>query len=267
MKKGIIFTMSLATVLVSCKTNQESDANDKISNENEVVTYIQVEDSIRLNTTNFDIDDRPNKNLNTTSNPERNVEDVLTIESNSNTSYTNNTLVASNMNRSDNGTYSTNNMDMAGLVRISGWDAFNDLVIGMDKLKGADHTTTKRVINELRSTVDALYDTRPTWMNTEEINEDIADFQKDYNEFLVERTANEAEYRENLEEISEQFQDLREEAGEVFNEYVNITRNAIEEYREEMKDDGDKADAIEEYNEEIKKLKKVRDGEKREDRK
>ena len=140
-----------------------------------------------------------------------------------------------------------------GSVGLSNWSAFNTLAKDMTALDGATYKKTRKIVKGMGITVALLDDTRPMWMNTEEINEDIADFQKEYNELITDKKLKEKEYRENLEEVAEKFEDLREEADEVFMEYVKINRNANEEYREEAKD-GEMKDAREEYNEEIKKL-------------
>ena len=148
-----------------------------------------------------------------------------------------------------------------GTIGLSNWSAFNTLAKDMTTLDGATYRQTRKIVKGMGTTVTLLDDTRPMWMNTEEINEDIADFQKEYNELVTDKKLTENEYRENLEEIAEKFEDLREEADEVFMEYVKINRKANEEYREEAKD-GEMKDAREEYNEQIKELKEVRDGDK-----
>ena len=148
-----------------------------------------------------------------------------------------------------------------GTIGLSNWSAFNTLAKDMTALDGATYRKTRKIVKGMGITVALLDDTRPMWMNTEEINEDIADFQKEYNELISDKKLTEKEYRENLEEVAEKFEDLREEADEVFMEYVKINRKANEEYREEAKD-GDLEDAKEEYKEQIKELKEVRDGDK-----
>lgn len=148
-------------------------------------------------------------------------------------------------------------------MQISGWDGFNTLSIEMKKLEGADMMTVKSTLPSLAKTIAALKTTRPEWMMTEEISEDIKDLEKEYNEYLKEKNAKEKEVNENIEEINEAYADLVEEINETFDKYVKINRKAIEEYNEEMQDDGDVDDAIEEYNEEIKKMDKVADDKKK----
>ncbi|WAC03635.1 hypothetical protein N7U66_09335 [Lacinutrix neustonica] len=148
-------------------------------------------------------------------------------------------------------------------LQISGWDGFNSLSIEMKKLEGADMMTMKSTLTSLAKTIAAVKTTRPEWMMTEEISEDIKDLEKEYNEFLKEKNAKEKEVIENMEEINEAYADLVEEINETFDKYVKINRKANEEYNEEMQDDGDTDDAIEEYNEEIKKLDKVADDRKK----
>ncbi|MBL7559296.1 hypothetical protein JAO71_05705 [Olleya sp. YSTF-M6] len=147
-------------------------------------------------------------------------------------------------------------------MQISGWDAFNTLSIEMKKLEGADFTTKSAAIPNLEATIATLHSTRPDWMKTEEITEDIEDVQKEYNEFIKEQNGKDKRNVRNLEELNEAYDDLVEEINETFDEYVTINRKANEEFREEMEDDGDIDDAREEYNEEIKKLNKVADDKK-----
>ena len=152
-------------------------------------------------------------------------------------------------------------LNSTGVVGVSNWPAFNDVAAGMLLLKGANYHDTKIILKTMASGVSHLHTTRPEWMNTEEINEDIVDFQRDFRELSREENMSEEEYRSNLEEIAEKYEDLREEALETFNEYVAIVKDANEEYREEIKDGSlkNRKDAKEEYDEEIKDLKKVKD--------
>lgn len=147
-------------------------------------------------------------------------------------------------------------------MQISGWDSFNALSIEMKKLEGAEYNTVKSTLPKFGKTIASLNTTRPDWMKTEEIREDIEDVQKEYSEFIEEQNEKEKEVKENIEELNEAYSDLVEEINETFNTYVKINRKATEEFREEMQDDGDTDDAREEYNEEIKKLKKVADDKK-----
>jgi len=158
-------------------------------------------------------------------------------------------------------------LEDTGVVGISGWSAFNKLSTEMHLLEGANYATTSRLITNMKSSVMMLEKTKPEWMNTEEINEDVADFTKDYMELVSEPLADNEEYRENLEEIVEQFEDLREEAKEVYVEYMKTVKDANEEYKEEIEKDRpmkvNMKDGKEEYNEEIKDLKKIPDAKKK----
>lgn len=147
-------------------------------------------------------------------------------------------------------------------MQISGWDAFNTLSIEMKKLEGTDFATKFAAIPNLEATIATLQSTRPDWMKTEEITEDIEDVQKEYKEYIEEQNGKDKRNVRNLEELNEAYDDLVEEINETFDKYVTINRKANEEFREEMEDDGDIDDAREEYNEEIKNLNKVADDKK-----
>ena len=147
-------------------------------------------------------------------------------------------------------------------MQISGWSGFNTLSVEMKNLEGADLNTMKAALPNFKNTIASLQSTRPEWMMTEEITEDIEDVQKEYNEYIKEQNSKEKNVKENIEELNEAYDDLVEEINETFDKYVKINRKAREEYREEMEDDGDIDDAREEYNEEIKKLNKVADDKK-----
>jgi len=144
-------------------------------------------------------------------------------------------------------------------MQISGWSGFNTLSIEMKKLEGADFKTIKAALPSVASTINSLNTTRPDWMKTEEISEDIEDLQKEYKELMSKDNTNDRKYKRDLEELNEAYDDLVEEINETFDKYVKINRKALEEYNEEIEDDGDLDDAREEYNEEIKKLNKVAD--------
>ncbi|WP_452222926.1 hypothetical protein [Lacinutrix chionoecetis] len=141
-------------------------------------------------------------------------------------------------------------------MQISGWESFNTLSVEMKKLEGMDMMKMKTAMPNFANTIATLNTTRPEWMMTEEISEDVEDLQKEYNELIADKTADTEEYRENLEEVNEAYDDLVEEINETFDKYVKINRKANEEYMEEAKD-GEMEDAREEYNEEIKNLDKV----------
>ncbi len=157
-------------------------------------------------------------------------------------------------------------LENTGVVGISNWEAFNKLSARMYELEGASYYTTIKVINELKPIVAMLEPTKPMWMNTEEINEDIEDFTKEFNELTAQKTADSEEFKENLEEIVEQYEDLREEANEVFMAYRDNVKDANAEYKEELEKDRARSvnvkDGYEEYKEEIKDNKDIRDGSK-----
>lgn len=169
------------------------------------------------------------------------------------------TTVGTNHFTQANGT--ADDLNNTGVIGVSNWPAFNDVAAGMILLDGANYHDTKIILRTMASGVSHLHTTRPEWMNTEEINEDIIDFQKDFRELSREENMSEEEYRSNLEEISEKYEDLREEALETFNKYVAIVQDANEEYKEEIEDGSlkNRKDAKEEYDEEIKDLKKIKD--------
>ncbi|MEL0644665.1 hypothetical protein V6251_09745 [Olleya sp. Ti.3.14] len=192
----------------------------------------------------------------------------VTLEANSNAMYSNSDkLVANNKNRSDGNTATTKTGNVVtrsvntkvNAMQISGWDGFNKLSIEMKKIEGADFNTKSAAIPNMGSIIASLQSTRPDWMKTEEITEDIEDVQKEYNEYIKEQNGKEKRNVRNLEELNEAYDDLVEEINETFDKYVKINRKANEEYKEEIMDDGDVDDAREEYNEEIKKLNKVAD--------
>ena len=190
------------------------------------------------------------------------------LEANSNAMYSNSDkLVANNKNRSDGNTATTKTGNVVtrsvntkvNAMQISGWDGFNKLSIEMKKIEGADFKTKSTAIPNMGPIIASLQSTRPDWMKTEEITEDIEDVQKEYNEYINEQNGKDKRNVRNLEELNEAYDDLVEEINETFDKYVKINRKANEEYKEEIMDDGDLDDAREEYNEEIKKLNKVAD--------
>ncbi|MBQ0769071.1 MAG: hypothetical protein KBT58_07245, partial [Bizionia sp.] len=58
---------------------------------------------------------------------------------------------------------------------VTGWKAFSDLHIGMKSLEGKDYAATKKIAGNLAATINDLTITRPDWLKTEEISEDIDD--------------------------------------------------------------------------------------------
>ena len=157
-------------------------------------------------------------------------------------------------------------LENTGVVGISNWEAFNKLSARMYELEGASYYTTIKVINELKPIVAMLEPTKPMWMNTEEINEDIEDFEKEFNELTAQKTADSGEFRENLEEIVEQYEDLREEAHEVFMAYLENVQEGNDQWREALKNDMARQkkmkEGYKEYKEETEDNKDIRDGSK-----
>ncbi|MBE16795.1 MAG: hypothetical protein ABNH00_05710 [Dokdonia sp.] len=157
-------------------------------------------------------------------------------------------------------------LENTGIVGISNWEAFNKLSARMYELEGASYYTTIKVINELKPIVAMLEPTKPMWMNTEEINEDIEDFKKEFNELTAQKTADSGEFRENLEEIVEQYEDLREEAHEVFMAYLENVQEGNDQWREALKNDMARQkkmkEGYKEYKEETEDNKDIRDGSK-----
>lgn len=178
------------------------------------------------------------------------------IQAQTETMAVNNTPVEMNGTQDD--------INETGVVGISGWTSFNELSSQMYKLKGANYFNTIKMIRAMEPTVMSLEATKPMWMNTEEINEDVADFKKEYMELTTEMNVDNDEFRENLEEISEQYEDLREEAMETFIDYRKTVMDGNKEYKEEIEKNRSKMmngkDGQEEYKEETKNLKKIRDG-------
>lgn len=57
----------------------------------------------------------------------------------------------------------------------------------MGEVKGMDARSTKKLIHSPMVPTAILMNTKPTWMNTEEINEDIRGYQKEFVTFAKER--------------------------------------------------------------------------------
>lgn len=141
---------------------------------------------------------------------------------------------------------------------VKGWAALNDLNTGMKSLSGKDYASSKKMVGNLAATINDLTITRPDWLKTEEISEDIADLEKDYKKLMSEDNTNEDKFRRDLEEVNEQYEDLVEEVNETIERYMEISRDATEDYIDEMKD-GDPKEAQEELDKGMKKMKKVAD--------
>lgn len=153
-----------------------------------------------------------------------------------------------------------------GVIGVGSWSEFNKLSKMMYTLKGASYFTTIKMMRAMEPTALKLRATMPTWLKSDEVKEDIADFVKDYTELVTSTSADDDEFRENLEEIVEQYEDLREEVQEQFNAYVVNVSSANEEYKEEIESSRSKKvnmkDGYEEYKEEISDLEDLSDGDK-----
>ncbi|APX99460.1 hypothetical protein [Lacinutrix venerupis] len=141
-------------------------------------------------------------------------------------------------------------------LQISGWDGFNKLSIEMKKLEDADLNTMQTALPNFESTIASLSTTRPEWMMTEEISEDIEDLQKEYKALMSSDNTNEKKYKRDLEEVNEAYDDLVEEINETFDTYVKINRKANEKLNKNVDN------AREKYNKEINKLNEVADDKK-----
>lgn len=145
-----------------------------------------------------------------------------------------------------------------GVTSLKDWDDYNTLSYEFGEIETVDFRATNERVMNMDALIANLGNSVPDWLKTEEVMEDVADIQKEYNELKAEKNASEDERKENLEELSEQFDDFREELNETINEYMKINEEAIEEYNEEIKK-GKVEAANEEYDEEIKKKKKIAD--------
>lgn len=139
---------------------------------------------------------------------------------------------------------------------ITSWKAFADLHTGMTSLAGKEYATSKKMAGNLVETINDLTLSRPDWLKTEEISEDIADLEKDYKKLMSEDNTNEDKFRRDLEEVNEQYDDLIEEVNETLERYMKISRDATEDYNDEMKD-GNAKEAQEELDKGMKKMEKV----------
>ena len=154
------------------------------------------------------------------------------------------------------GTIIAYNLDKNGIVGFDDWADFTVVNYELAEVRNKEISETEQRIRNLNFRVANLRNTIPTWLQTEEVLEDISDIQKEYLELIKDSDATEKEMKENLEELTEQFDDLKEELNETITKYMEIQKDAIEEFNEEM-DKGNYEKAIEEYNEEIKKLEKI----------
>ena len=145
----------------------------------------------------------------------------------------------------------------AGIVGFDGWQQFNILTYELDEMKKANIYTKERVGN-LRGVIATLDESIPSWLKNEEVMEDVADIQKEYNELMAEPNATEKEYKENLEEVSEKYADLQEELTETVEKYIKVNEKAIEKYNEQI-EKGNIEKANKKYQKEIDKLNKIAD--------
>ncbi|MBF4983589.1 hypothetical protein FNJ87_04345 [Nonlabens mediterrranea] len=143
-------------------------------------------------------------------------------------------------------------LDNEGVVGVSNWTSFNTLSNHMYLLEGANLEQTKMLVSKMGRNIMLLDDTMPSWVNTEEIREDVADVQKEYKE-LIARDTDQKEFKEDLEELTEQYEDLREELKEVTMEYIETLEEAHEARKDEI-EKGNYHKAQEKYNKEINEL-------------
>ncbi|PQJ30550.1 hypothetical protein BST92_00720 [Nonlabens arenilitoris] len=142
-----------------------------------------------------------------------------------------------------------------GVVGVGDWTSFNTLSNHMYLLEGASLEQTKVLVSKMGTNIMMLDDTMPSWVNTEEVREDVADVQKEYKELIAYKTDRE-EYMEDLEELTEKYEDLREELKEVTMEYIGALESANEERKDQL-EKGNYEKAQEKYNKEIKELEHI----------
>ncbi|PIB29746.1 hypothetical protein BFP78_15320 [Gaetbulibacter sp. 5U11] len=105
------------------------------------------------------------------------------LEANLNVMSSNSDKIMTNKDMSDGNTATTKSGDVVtrsintkvNAMQISGWDGFNKLSIEMKKIEGADFKTKSTAIHNMGPIIASLQSTRPDWMKTEEITEDIED--------------------------------------------------------------------------------------------
>ncbi|WGD35388.1 hypothetical protein [Olleya sp. YS] len=167
------------------------------------------------------------------------------------------TTQAQDLGDTDNATISIE----AEVVGLSNWSSYNTIAKQMETFEKATATDQMTMLRSWKPVVQTLDDTRPNWINTEEINEDIADFQKEYFEAIENMSATSNDFNEDVEELVEAYNDMTEEANEIFDEYVKINREAYNNYKKEVKD-GNYKEAQKQYKEDVKELTEVREVEK-----
>ena len=219
----------LALVLVSCDTKKSNENKEEIAAvlESETDTVIF---NKRGNETEYNYRDR---------------ETVVVSDSIKTRRY-----------KMKDGTSIAYNLDAKGIAGFEDWADFTVVNYELAEVRKKEVSESAQRLRNLNYRVANLRNTIPTWLQTEEVLEDISDIQKEYLELIKDSNATEKEMQENLEEFTEQFDDLKEELDETVAKYLKIRKDAIEEFNEEM-DKGNYEKAIEEYNEEIKKLEKI----------
>lgn len=154
------------------------------------------------------------------------------------------------------GTTISYNLDAKGIAGFDDWADFTVVNYELAELRNQEISESEKRIRNLNYRIANLRNTIPDWLKTEEVLEDVSDIQKEYLELIKNTDGSENEMKENLEELTEQFDDLKEELDETITKYLEIRKEAIEEFNEEI-DKGNYEKAIKEYNEEIKKLEEM----------
>jgi hypothetical protein len=119
----------------------------------------------------------------------------------------------------ENGTAISYQLSPRGVVRFDTWEDFNTTSLEMIEVERYKEKPNFERLITLGTIVRNLRNTTPDWLKTEEVLEDIADIEKEYNELMNEKDNSAEEVRENIEELIEKFDDLREELNETIQEY------------------------------------------------
>ena len=119
----------------------------------------------------------------------------------------------------EDGTYVNYKMNKDGDISFDDWSGYNIANSELREIRQSAYVTTTSRLEALKGSIMSLRTSIPAWLKTEEVMEDIANVEKEYNKVMTDTDKSVDNVKQNIEDLDEKFDDLREELNETIEKY------------------------------------------------
>ncbi|MBU3011084.1 hypothetical protein KO506_06700 [Polaribacter vadi] len=101
------------------------------------------------------------------------------------------------------------------------WNAYNMANAQLLSMENDEFKISKNRIIYLKKFVNNLSETIPSWLQTNEVQEEINDVEKEFTVLIDELNESTQQIRANCKELNKEFKDLRQDINERVEDYTN----------------------------------------------